>query len=386
MRRIKALFLYVSFSSGHQRAAEAIMEAFGRRYPEVQTKGVNSFSYAHPGAERFVGRTYLEMLKRTPQLWGYLYDNKNVADATSEIRGLLGRLNLKKYTKLITGYSPDVVVCTQAAPCAAISNLKEKGHRSLRLVAVITDFKAHSYWLCEHVDIYIVPTFEVMADLMRKGVGRNKIHVLGIPIDPKFNVAQGKAKARHGLGMDPDLKTILVMGGGQGFGPMEDILKELSMVNEPFQAIVITGRNKKLYRKLKKTQDRLPYPVRVMGFTRHVEKVMDASDLIITKPGGMTSSEALAKGLPIIIVDPIPGQEERNSQFLVHEKVALRIDDIRRLHNLVSDLLSNDERLHRMKRRAFDVSRPNAAINSVEAIMDLVDYASVRDAVASLNT
>lgn len=374
MKPVRMLFLYVSFSSGHQRAAEAIMEAFKRLYPKVETKGLNSFNYVSPGVEKIVGRTYLEMLKRTPQIWGYLYDNRSVVEATAEIRSLLSRLNSGKFKKLINSFSPDVVVCTQAAPCAVISNLKRKQHKSLKLIAVITDFKAHAYWICDNVDLYIVPTNEVKSDLIKQGIDKDSIKVLGIPVDPKFQSIVAKTKARQNLKLNSDLTTILVMGGGQGFGPIKEILGELSLIKTHFQVIIIAGRNKKLYRSLRKMHKKFPFPVNVMGFTKRIEKVMDAADVIITKPGGMTASEALVKGLPMIIVDPIPGQEERNSQFLVKQKVALRIDDISDIHKIITELLHPSSILKQMSMRALDLSKPNAARDCSQVIMNLVDY------------
>lgn len=378
MNKVRIIFLYVSFSSGHQRAAEAIMEALNTLYPQVDARGLNSFSYAYPRIEKVLGKAYLEVLKRTPKLWGYLYDNRNVLEATVEIRDILSRLNSRKFRKIITGFAPHAVVCTQAAPCAVISNLKRRKHQSLKLVAVITDYKAHAYWMYDNVDLYIVPTEEVKADLVNYGIKKDRVKVLGIPIDPKFQTRGIKAKAKQSLKLNPDLNSILVMGGGQGFGPIGDILGELALVKPPFQTIIITGRNKKLYRNLKKIAGTFPFPLTLMSFTRKIEEVMDAADIIITKPGGLTSSEALAKGLPIIIVDPIPGQEERNSQFLVREKVALRIDNINDINKVISGLLNSPARLNQMSRRALNLSKSKAALDAAHAIMKLLHYDTVR--------
>jgi processive 1,2-diacylglycerol beta-glucosyltransferase len=353
------------------------MEALNAMYPQVDARGLDSFSYAYPRIQKVVGRTYLELLKRTPKLWGYLYDNRNVLEATVEIREVLSRLNSGKFRKIITGFAPHAVVCTQAAPCAVLSNLKRK-QPWLKLVGIITDYKAHAYWAYNNVDLYIVPTQEVREDLLKYGIKRDRIKVLGIPIDPKFQVRGSKIRIRQQLKLNPNLTTILVMGGGQGFGPIGDILGELSKVKPPFQTIIVTGKNKKLYRSLKKINGTFSFPVKLMSFTRRIEEIMDAADIIITKPGGLTSSEALAKGLPIIIVDPIPGQEERNSQFLVKEKVALRIDDINDISKVISNLLNSPAKMNQMSLRAVGLSKPRAAIDAAQVIMKLLHYDTMK--------
>ncbi len=369
----RVLFLYVSFSSGHQRASEAIEDAFKKLYPAVETKGVNSFNYAYPVIEKVLGRTYFEILKRTPQLWGYLYDNKSILDATAEIRGLLSRLNSRKFRRLISDFSPDAVVCTQAAPCAVISKLKNQKAPFLKLVAVITDYRSHAYWVYNNVDLYIVPTKEVETDLIRCGIKKERVKILGIPIDPKFQNKGVKTKIRQSLNLNPHLVTILVMGGGQGFGPIEEILSELALVELPFQTIIIAGKNKRLYRNLKNIYQNLPFPVKLLSFTKNIDEIMEASDMIITKPGGLTSSEALVKGLPIIIVDPIPGQEERNSQFLIKNKVALRVDDENTLSEVISELLNFPSKLRQMRINALNLAKPDAAFTSAKVIMKLIN-------------
>lgn len=369
MKRV--LFLYIVFSSGHQRAAEALKEAFNSLYPDILSLEINSFDYAYPVLGKMVRRTYTELIKRTPQIWDYLYDNRNIVDATAEIRELLSRLNSKKFRKLLENFEPDAIVCTQAAPCAVIAGLKKSHGVPSRLIAVLTDYKAHAYWIFKEVDLYIVATQQVKEDLIHRGIKQDRIKVTGIPIDPKFIPLLDQEKCRARLKLNPSLFTILIMGGGPGLGPIDEILKALKNIALPFQVIVITGRNKKLYHSLKKTCKKFTFPIKFLGYTKNIEKVMRASDIIITKPGGMTASEALATELPMIIVKPIPGQEEGNSRFLLDQNVALRLDNIKNLPSMITDLISHPVKLQRLKTHSKNLGRPDSAIQAARQIMNL---------------
>jgi processive 1,2-diacylglycerol beta-glucosyltransferase len=204
------------------------------------------------------------------------------------------------------------------------------------------------------------------------GVAADRIKVLGIPIDPRFAITQDKVSAKQRLKLNPWLPTILVMGGSQGLGPMAKIIKQLNNIRLPIQTIVICGKNNKLRRKLKKKSSRYGYTLRIMGFTRHIDKIMDACDMIITKPGGMTSSEALAKNLPLIITDPIPGQEEKNSQFLTGNHVALRLDNLDTLQAVIEYLIRHPQKLDNLRENTFKIARPNASLEAAGEILDLI--------------
>ncbi|MDD5132785.1 MAG: glycosyltransferase [bacterium] len=369
----KILFLYIHPGTGHESAAKALQEAVRNINPRIYTEAIDSLRYTYPILSTVLSKTYSGIIKRTPQLWDYLYDNPDIVNATATLRNMLGKLKLKKIEKLLEYYNPDVVVCTQAAPCMLISAYKEQTGWRKPLVAVVTDYRAHAYWHAPFTNLFVVPTGQTKQDLIQLGIQERKIKVLGIPIDPKFAISQDKTSAKQRMKLNPWLPTILVMGGSQGLGPMDAVISQLAEVRMPIQTIVICGTNRKLRRKIKRKTFHFGSTIRVMGYTKNIDKIMDACDLIITKPGGMTSSEALAKSLPMIIINPIPGQEEKNSQFLCRHNVAIRLDNINNLQQTIEYLIRHPEKLETMQENARKIAKPNASLMAANAILELLN-------------
>lgn len=357
--------------SGHHRAAEAIQSACKLLYPQVETKTLSATSSSYPRLGKVATQMYLQILKTTPTLWGYFYNNPELKNGIAEINEMLQRINAKKFLAVLNDYAPDVVVCTQAFPCSVVARGKIEGGFPLPLVGIITDYVAHIYWPEQGVDKYIVPTPEVKTDLQNRGIEQQKIKTLGIPIDPVFQTALPKSEARVRLKLNPGLKTFLIMGGSQGLGPTRRIIKKLDKLQVPFQIIVITGTNKTLYRQLKTTVTKLHFPARIFSFTRRVDKIMDAADFIITKPGGITTAEAMAKGLPIIIVNPLPGQEEYNTNYLTKIGVARKVDKLNQILPLIRELLLDEKQIELMSCRCRQLARPFAAQQIAREVISL---------------
>src|SRR5439155_10395719 len=225
--------------------------------------------------------------------------NPDVEAATREIRELLKIISLPKMRALLKRHNPQALVCTQAVPCSVFAAEKRRGRLGIPLVAVITDFAVHSYWVHPEVDLYCVASEEARRYLIHPGLSASKIVVSGIPISPTFLQHVPKEQARAELDLDPKIPTILVMGGSQGLGPLQDLMEHLHALN--FQCLITTGVNRDLFRSLQERygKDRR---IRLLGFTKMVHTLMDAPDLLITKPGGLTSAEALGTGLPTIIM------------------------------------------------------------------------------------
>ncbi|MBI5554272.1 MAG: glycosyltransferase [Elusimicrobia bacterium] len=369
----KILFLYIHPGTGHEAAARALQEAVRNVNPRVSTEAIDSLRYMYPILSKVVSKTYSGIIKRTPQLWDYLYDNSDILNATATLRNMLGKLKLKKIEKLLAFYDPDAVVCTQAAPCVLLSAYKEQTGWRKPLIGVVTDYRAHAYWYAPYTNLYIVPTGQTKQDLIQLGIPDRKIKALGLPIDPKFAITQDKISAKQRMKLNPWLPTILVMGGSQGLGPLDAVIKQLAEVRMPIQTIVICGTNRKLRRKMKRQAFHFGSSLRIMGYTKNIDKIMAACDLIITKPGGMTSSEALAKNLPLIIISPIPGQEEKNSQFLCKHHVAIRLDDISELQQVIEYLIRHPEKLEAMRENTEKIAKPNASLLAVNSILDLLN-------------
>ncbi|HRY29808.1 MAG TPA: glycosyltransferase [Elusimicrobiota bacterium] len=367
----RVLFLYIAISSGHQRAAEALMGAVSRLNPHIVCHGIDTIAETYPIAGRFIGRMYLEMLKYTPQIWEFLYDNPAVEGTTRELREVMGAMNTRKIYRLLKRYRPRCLVCTQAVPLSVLANLKRRGRIKLPLVGVVTDFDAHSYWLSRHVDLYLVATDEIKRKMVREGIKEHRVAVTGIPIDPHFAVPGNKVDERDRLGLHPDKPTVLVTGGSRGLGPLEDIVSSLRRAMPSLQVIAVCGHNTHARDILQERfgNDR---HVRVFGFTRNLPRFMDAADLLVSKPGGMTCAESMAKGLPLVMIRPIPGQEERNARYLLKHGAAARAQTIGELVSTVQNLLKNREHLRQIAGRAKALAKPDAAPEAAEAILKIL--------------
>jgi processive 1,2-diacylglycerol beta-glucosyltransferase len=260
-----------------------------------------------------------------------------------------------------------MAICTHFLPAEILLHLRRKKILDIPVGVVITDYDLHAMWLYRGVDWYFVACEETKVHMVALGIPPETIHVTGIPIDPAFSAAREKAETRRALGLQPDRTTVLVSAGGFGMGPVESLVKALQEVRHPIQMAVVCGKNPELKSRL----EGLPapnHPVKVVGFTTEIERWMAASDLLVGKAGGLTSSEALASGLVMVIVNPIPGQEERNSDHLLEEGVAIRCNNLPALAYKIDFLLSDKERFDRMRQAVHRLARPNAAADVVSLV------------------
>ncbi len=369
-RMEKVLLLYVFEKSGHHLAALAIDKAIGELKGEALT--VNFLNHTNTHLNQVVQKSYLSLLHNTPEIWDYLYDNLRVARKITKVKEFINKLNSRKLEALIESFSPEAVICTQAFPCGVMAAYKEKRNKNLPLIGVVTDYIAHCYWLYDQVDIYAVPHETTQQDLMDKGIEKERIRITGIPIAPRFARRENKDEIRERANLNPHLPTILIMGGSQGLGPVEEIVSNLDALPLSFQMIVVTGLNKDLRKGLEKRQGRMTKSIRILEYTDKVEELMEISDIIITKPGGLTTAEALVKGLAIVITGCLPGQEERNSRFLVDEGVAIRADEGKGVAAIVAGLLRNPDQLSSLQAKAKELSRPEASFDIARIILEAV--------------
>jgi len=377
MTKKPILFLYISISSGHQRAAEAIMRAIHSIDSKIKTIGIDSFTQVYPIMGRLVGRAYLEMLRRTPQLWSYLYDNPDVEEATRELRDILNFFNSFKIDRLIKKYNPRCLVCTQAAPLNVISSYIKRSELNIPVIGVITDFAVHKYWISKGIDMYLASTVDAKKTLMHYGIEESRIYITGIPIDPRFAVRDSQMQEKERLGFDPKVPVIMIMGGSRGMGPIADVVDVVKKAQIPFQIIVICGKNKRMLQDLK-WKFRNNKKIKLFGFTKVIHKIIDSADLIITKPGGLSSSEALAKGVPMIMIRPIPGQEERNSDYLLKNNAAIRADNLSELTEIIHELFTHSGKIEVLKENALAISKPYAATDAAAHILNLAAEKNIR--------
>jgi processive 1,2-diacylglycerol beta-glucosyltransferase len=367
----RVLLLYISVLSGHHRAAMAIEKALLSLKPETQIFSINSFHYTNPILERVINRTYNGIIKRTPEVWEYLYDNPKVVKNTQALKEMMHRYNSTKMKALIADFRPDIVICTQAFPCGLIADYKVTFAPNLSLVGVLTDFYPHSYWVYEAVDKYVVASNDAKARLLANGILEDKIHVFGIPIDIRFEKTHDKSAICRKMGLDRHKKTILIMGGSGGLGPIKKVVIALDKISLDIQIIVVAGTNDRLVTYLKKRMQRFSKKITAIGYAHNIDELMEISDIIITKPGGLTVSEALAKSTPIMIINPIPGQESKNTEFLLKEGAAIKAVNEAEAAILVESLCRAPVKLEAMKQASTRIGNSDSAINIAKMLLEL---------------
>ncbi len=366
-RRI--LLMYITKVSGHRAATVAIERSLKLLDPATEVMSINGFGYAYPTFEKVVNRAYMGIIRRTPKVWDYLYDNPQIVRRTEGLKNYLHKTSHKKLAKLFEQFRPDTVVCTQAFPCGMVADYKRAHGLNINLIGVLTDYAPHSFWLNEGVDYYVVPSEDSKERFLKKGIPAERIKVYGIPTHANFSIHKDRNIIARKLGFDAQIPVLLIMGGGQGLGPIKDVVKSLLKLKKELQLIVIAGVNKKLIKWLNKTALRSEKKMRVFEYVDNVDELMDVASLIITKPGGMTTSECLAKGLPMVIINPLPGQEMRNTDFLLEKGIALRVHKTDDIGEEVELLLKSPHNLQSMRQAALLNGRPHAAMDIARLIL-----------------
>lgn len=356
--------------NGHFRAATAIQKALVQLNPRSEVKLVNGLSLVSRKLEAVIRHTYLHTLRFAPKLWGSAY-------AQEERLSLLFQAPLGQFLsiylrEIIDRERPDLIVCTHAFCLGAVAQLKKEF--DFRLGAAVTDFAVNSFWLHEDVDFYLVAHDDVRETIVQKGYDQSRVVTTGIPIDPLFSqvVHIPKPYVRQRIGVKRDRPTILIMGGGMGLGPIEQVIGYIDdTLYDAVQTIVLTGRNRLLREKCEKLYSDRPN-ISVFGYVDDCAYYMAASDLLITKPGGLTSSEALALGLPLIITQPIPGHEERNTRFLLDKQLAFYVSNLEDISRYLFPLLEDEALYRQLSDRLRQVGKPSAAHHAAEIILSMV--------------
>ncbi|MFH0771275.1 MAG: glycosyltransferase [Candidatus Omnitrophota bacterium] len=369
MAKKKVLLMYISINSGHHKAALALEKAIRILDPSVDILNINSLNYTNPFLEKVINKTYMGVIKNKPEVWEYLYDNPKVFRSLSKLRDLIHRFNSGKLKTLLDDFKPDVIACTQAFPCGMVADYKKSFGLNVPLIGVLTDCSPHSYWLFNSVNYYVVNSEFATAKLMEYGVPRERICVFGIPIDPKFSNNPDADDVRRKLGVDKNIPAILIMGGGQGLGPIPEIVFSLNKISRPAQIIIAAGSNKRLLSWLEKRRQNFRMKTLICGYISNIDELMSVSTLVITKPGGLTISEALSKSLPIVIIHPIPGQETKNTEYLLKEKVAIKADSALDAGILVEALIDHGFKLEQMRENAKKIAKPNSAFDTAGLIL-----------------
>ncbi len=361
----KILLLYSPDHSGHKMAATALEEAFRLKHPQIEVKGMNLIKYTNPLLGAAVTKTYLGLIRNNPSVWSYLYDNVGFKEKTEKLRDVVYLSSYVRLRKIMKDYRPDAVVCTQAFPCIIVDKYKALTGSSLPLVGVVTDFFVNLYWKLEGVDLFCVAATESKEDFARMGVAADRIEVTGIPVRPRFAEVHHPGKPRE---RDAH-RTALVMGGVRGLGPIPSVAERLCSLRGDVRVLVIAGRNKRLLKKLEAVRRRFPGRITILKYVDNVHELMSQSDLLISKAGGITTSECLAKQLPMVLVSPIPGHEMRNANFLVDKGAAALANTPEEAARTAANLLGDEATLNSMRARMADLSRPDSSFRIVDRIV-----------------
>ena len=386
----KVLIMSASTGGGHNRAAKAMKDEIEKKCIDgenITCEIIDSLKMVNTTMDKIISSGYEKSAKYTPKAWGGMYklSDVNIIAKHEFKRNLFNTIMSSKIKKLIRKNKPDVIIGTHPFPMISLSTLKEKypennNYSSLHippLISVLTDYTAHLTYIQDNIDYYIAGDEYVREVLIEEGIEPEKIKPYGIPVEKSFLEHRDRNIVLEELGLSPDKFTVLVMGGSFGAGNIKDTLKELLYLDRDFQVLVITGRNESLKEKLERALNSDKYPldkkIAVLGFTKNMNDILSAVDIIISKPGGLTTTECLLKELPMIIPYYIPGQEEENLDFLSNCGAALRTSKKFTISVLLKVLIDNPSRIETLKQNIRTIKKENTAEDIANLVVDLIN-------------
>ncbi len=373
----KVLILYATAGIGHKKAALAVKKAFDElSIDNTEVKCEDALDYTNRFYKWFYLKVYLFMISRMPYAWGFFYyltDNRFVNIAIAVARRAGNWLNSGKLVRYIIDTAPDIVISTHFFASEVISDMKTRGQTAAGLITVITDYKLHSWWLSRRCDIYVAGSDYVVEGLLSAGIPEMRVKLLGLPVEPVFSKPVDRARVIRDAGLDEGAFTVLVIGGGFGVGPIEEIIQSINCVTKPIQVIAICGHNKPLTESLERSKPSLRHKIKILGFVDNVYEYMEVSDVLISKSGGITVAESMSKELPMIIISPIPGQETRNSSFLVGHNAAMKIGGVDGLKPLLESILSDPGKLGRLRLAIKEIRRPMACYDIARLSVGIIE-------------
>ncbi len=360
----KIAVLSVSAGAGHVRAAEALVATAKLTHPGVEVVHIDVMELVPKLFRKIYAEKYVDVVNRHPALWGYLYhtaDQQRSDSTLTRIRQGIEKINTRGLVKRLVELAPDAVICTHFLPAQILSRMIAKKRWDKPVWVVVTDFDVHALWVHPHMTGYCAAAEEIAWRMRERGLADTRIEVTGIPIMPVFAEARSRAVCAKEAGLVPDRTTLLVMSGGLGVGAIDQLCERTLAIPGNHQVVALAGRNATLLERLNVIAAAHPGRLFPQGFTRTIERLMTCADLALTKPGGLTSSECLALGLPMLVVSPIPGQEERNADYLLEAGAALKAHDLAGVDYRLRQLLADPARLSAMAQRARAVATPKAA-------------------------
>jgi processive 1,2-diacylglycerol beta-glucosyltransferase len=369
----RVLILSASAGAGHIRAAQALEEAFRTSGAAQEVKHVDILQYTNGVFRQVYSKGYIHMVNKAPRLLGWLYDYCDIPWKDYKRRIAFETMNTTGFARMVKRYNPDLVICTHFLPAGLISKMRAQGEVFARHAVVVTDMDMHAMWMCKNYEHYFVALEETKHHLGRIGINTESVHVTGIPVDPVFSQLKDKAQMRAQLGLAQDRAVIMVSAGGFGVGPIEELIGNLLLMHNRAQLVVMCGRNERLKNQLESLAaavgDDGNVAIKAVGYTQKMDEYMAAADLLVGKPGGLTTSEALSRGLPLVIVNPIPGQEERNADHFLEQGVAVRCNNLPALSYKIDCLLNDEVRFESMRANALRLGKPDAAREIVNCLV-----------------
>jgi processive 1,2-diacylglycerol beta-glucosyltransferase len=374
----KILIAYASAGAGHAKAAYAIDSALKKiNRDDIEVKLINTLDYSTPFLKKSYPAIYLFLVNRIPTIWGlgyYLFDTRIVYRAFIALaRRINHSLNCARLVDFLKQYNPDVILNTHFLGIEVMAHMKRQGMlRDAKLISVVTDYFMHSFWVDKAVDYFCVAQEESKMHLIKRGVSPDKIRVLGVPIDPAFAIKKDRKELSAKLGINENLHTVLIGSGGFGVGPIKELVKELSDIGKGVQLLVVCGRNPKLYNEISEFAKSSETPIKVYEFIDNMDELMEVSDIMVTKSGGMTSSEAMAKDLPMIITQAIPGQEARNSRYLVKSEAAIYAGSAKKAKKAIVDILNSDSKIELLREKIRKIKKPTSSLDTANFAITLL--------------
>lgn len=368
----KIVILYASFGGGHFKAAEAIKNYIIEHSPECEVKMLDALKYTNKAIDKIAIKAYINMARYSPELWGDIYKfsakQYSVANFSNSVQKLFS-LKLIKYFK---EEKPDIIVSTHPFVTEMCTILKKREKINSKLNVILTDYASHRFWELnsEYVDNYFVSNEEIKYTMITNGIDGRKINVTGIPISPAFFKVYDKEKIYKDFSLDKNKRTVLIFGGGEyGLSNIKNYYSGLLSVDEDIQIITIAGKRKRSQSMFRKLAEKSNKKVIILGYTDKIPQLMQIADFILSKPGGLTTTEILNCQIPFIIINPVPGQEEENANFLLNSGAATRIFEAKNTKPFLNNLFSDSFRLENIKKMQKHIAKPDSTKNIVETIL-----------------
>lgn len=369
----KILILYASLGSGHISAAKALSEAFAH-FPDVEVQNEDALAYARSIYRNAVVQAYKESSEKFPQLYKAVYEGSDIDDLEKSLDSNLTWAKLEapffqRLGKLLRESDPDVIVCVQQIPTRLLQLLEPEDQTSKPQYVVVTDLVAHSTWLNYGIDGYFLANDLSANMLKQRGVDPKILKVTGIPIKLEVREPKSKEEMRSRHDLPPNVPVVTLFGGGLSNRRLRTMISSLLESPSPLMLVIASGRNEDLLEAIEDLTDSDQVKLRKLGPIDYVDDLIVASDLIITKAGGLITSEILARGTPTIIVDPLPGQEEQNADAIAAAGAGVQLRLMEMVAPAVQYLLKRPDRLIQMRQAASELGKPDAALKIAEFIL-----------------